>query len=116
LEEVGGGVFFVMTRPEDNSIVLEFSDNGPGVREPDRVFDPFYSTRPVGKGAGLGLSACYGIIREHHGSIVCTNRLEGGTSIRIELPFAGTRSLAEEATGERPADTPTTAAVESLPS
>jgi signal transduction histidine kinase len=116
LEEVGGGVFFVKTRPEDNSIVLEFSDNGPGVREPDRVFDPFYTTRPVGKGAGLGLSACYGIIREHHGSIVCTNRLEGGTSIRIELPFAGTRSLAEEATGERPADTPTTAAVESLPS
>jgi len=86
LEEVGGGVFFVKTRKKDDQLILEFSDNGPGVREPERVFDPFYTTRPVGKGAGLGLSACYGIIREHRGSITCANRLEGGTTIRIELP------------------------------
>jgi signal transduction histidine kinase len=96
LEEVGGGVFCVKTRPKDEGVILEFSDNGPGVREPERVFDPFYTTRPVGKGAGLGLSACYGIIREHNGTIVCTNRLEGGTMIRIELPCVGANSQAAE--------------------
>ena len=110
LEEVGGGVFFVKTRRKDDSIILEFSDNGPGVREPERVFDPFYTTRPVGKGAGLGLSACYGIIREHHGSIVCTNRLEGGTTIRIEFPTPGTRLLSAEAEAEPPKAPSTTPA------
>ena len=69
--------------------MLEFSDSGPGAREPDRVFDPFYTTRSVGKGAGLGLSACYGIIQDHHGRILCSNGAEGGATIRIELPVLG---------------------------
>jgi C4-dicarboxylate-specific signal transduction histidine kinase len=111
LEEVGGGVFFVKTLRSEESIILEFSDNGPGVREPERVFDPFYTTRPVGKGAGLGLSACYGIIREHHGSIVCTNRLEGGTTVRIELPLAGGRPLVEEAQAAKMSTPPAPSAV-----
>jgi signal transduction histidine kinase len=96
LEEVGGGILAVRTRRAENTIVLEFSDNGPGLREPERVFDPFYTTRPVGKGAGLGLSACYGIIHEHRGRIKCRNRLEGGTIVAIELPAAGTEALVEE--------------------
>ena len=94
LEEVGGGIFSIRSRRQQESVVLEFSDNGPGAREPEKVFDPFYTTRMPGKGSGLGLSACYGIIRDHHGLILCTNRVEGGTTIRIELPAAGTRSLA----------------------
>jgi signal transduction histidine kinase len=93
LEEVGGGIFSIKTRRKENAIVLEFSDNGPGAGEPDRVFDPFYTTRPVGQGPGLGLSACYGIVQEHQGVILCTNRAEGGTTVSIELPAAGTRSL-----------------------
>jgi len=87
LEEVGGGLFTVKTSAKPDKVVIEFSDNGPGVREPERVFDPFYTTRPVGKGAGLGLSACYGIVQEHQGLIQCTNRVEGGTTIQIELPW-----------------------------
>ncbi len=93
LEEVGGGIFSVRTSRKDNRMILEFSDNGPGAREPERVFDPFYTTRSVGKGAGLGLSACYGIIQDHKGLILCTNRVEGGMTIRIELPAAGTPAL-----------------------
>jgi signal transduction histidine kinase len=87
LEEVGGGLFTVKTSAKPDKVVIEFSDNGPGVREPERVFDPFYTTRPVGKGAGLGLSACYGIVQEHRGLIQCTNRAEGGTTIQVELPW-----------------------------
>jgi signal transduction histidine kinase len=81
-----GGTLTVTGRLKDALVVLEFSDNGPGMEEPDRVFDPFYTTRPVGQGPGLGLSVCYGIIQEHNGKITCGNRPEGGATFRIELP------------------------------
>ena len=93
LEEVGGGIFSIKTRRKENAVVLELSDNGPGARDPERVFDPFYTARTIGKGAGLGLSACYGIIQEHQGRILCANRVEGGTTITIELPAVGTPPL-----------------------
>jgi len=86
LEEVGGGVLAIRTLRERNRAVIEFSDTGPGLRDPKRVFDPFYTTKPVGKGSGLGLSICYGIVHEHGGEITCFNRPEGGATFRIELP------------------------------
>jgi signal transduction histidine kinase len=111
LDEVGGGILSVKTRRKGDAIVLEFSDNGPGAREPDRVFDPFYTTRPVGHGAGLGLSACYGIIQEHRGLIQCTNRVEGGTTIHIEIPAAGTHPLVADEEPLKPSTEPTKTAV-----
>ena len=93
LEEVGGGILSIRTRRNENAIVVEFSDNGPGARDPEKAFDPFYSTRTTGQGPGQGLSACFGIIQEHRGAILCTNRAEGGTTVSIELPVAGSRSL-----------------------
>jgi signal transduction histidine kinase len=81
-----GGTLTVTARLQDASVLLEFSDDGPGMQEPERVFDPFYTTRPVGQGPGLGLSVCYGIIQEHNGKITCQNRPEGGATFRIELP------------------------------
>jgi two-component system NtrC family sensor kinase len=98
LEEVDGGKFWIKSWRKDDTVVLEFSDNGPGARDPERVFDPFYTTRAVGKGSGLGLSACYGIIQDHQGLIMCANRVEGGTTIRVELPAAGTKPLVPERT------------------
>jgi signal transduction histidine kinase len=86
LDGVPGGIVQVSTKPDGRNVVLEFSDNGPGAREPERVFDPFYTTKPVGQGTGLGLSACYGIVQEHKGKIICRNRPEGGALFRIELP------------------------------
>jgi signal transduction histidine kinase len=86
LEEVGGGSFCVSARGEGDAVVLEFSDSGPGMREPHRVFDPFYTTKPVGKGAGLGLSATYGMVQDHRGQISCYNRPEGGAAFVIRLP------------------------------
>ncbi|MGH9500427.1 MAG: sensor histidine kinase [Terriglobales bacterium] len=83
-----GGALTISTRVEAGTVVIEFVDNGPGLLEPDRVFDPFYTTRPVGQGAGLGLSVCYGIIQEHQGKIFCQNRPEGGAKFHIELPIA----------------------------
>jgi len=83
-----GGTLMIRTEVRNDVIVTEFSDTGPGVQEPERVFDPFYTTRPVGQGPGLGLSVCYGIIQEHRGEIVCKNVPEGGAVFQITLPFA----------------------------
>src|SRR5216683_2410447 len=92
MSEPGGGVLAVTTRLSGNSVVVQFSDTGPGMTEPDRVFDPFYTTRPVGQGTGLGLSMCYGIIQKHGGKISCRNKEEGGAVFMIELPAAENKS------------------------
>ena len=62
---------------------LEVTDTGPGIREEDRdkFFDPFYTTKPVGEGTGLGLSVSRNIMNSHHGSIDIRNRKEGGASV-----------------------------------
>jgi signal transduction histidine kinase len=86
LQEVGGGLLQVASRRENDFAVLEVSDTGPGIKEPEKIFEPFYTTKPVGKGAGLGLSACYGIVQEHGGNIACYNRPGGGASFVITLP------------------------------
>lgn len=86
METVGGGSLHVRMRTERGSVILDFSDSGPGLREPERVFDPFYTTKPVGKGTGLGLSICYGIVQEHGGQIFGFNRPEGGCTFRVILP------------------------------
>lgn len=86
MEETGGGVLLIRTLREKGNLVIEFSDTGPGMKEPDKVFDPFYTTKPVGKGTGLGLSICYGVMQEHGGKITGFNRVEGGSTFRLELP------------------------------
>ena len=86
LQESGGGRLVVSVWHEGGEVVIEFSDNGPGLRDPERVFDPFYTTKPVGKGTGLGLSATYGVIQDHKGQITCYNRPEGGATFEIRLP------------------------------
>ena len=82
----GGGVLLIRTLRERGNVVIEFSDTGPGMKEPDKVFDPFYTTKEVGKGTGLGLSICYGVMQEHGGRITGFNRPEGGCTFRLELP------------------------------
>jgi len=86
MEESGGGTLSVRSRRTRSTVILEFSDTGPGIKQPELVFDPFYTTKAVGKGTGLGLSICYGLVQEHGGQISCFNRNEGGATFRIELP------------------------------
>ena len=86
MESTGGGVLLIRTLREKGTVVIEVSDTGPGMKEPDKVFDPFYTTKPVGKGTGLGLSICYGVMQEHGGRITGFNRAEGGCTFRLELP------------------------------
>ncbi|MEM9484706.1 MAG: GAF domain-containing protein, partial [Cyanobacteria bacterium P01_F01_bin.116] len=76
-------------RPEQNSLVIEFSDNGPGIPEEvaANIFNPFFTTKPVGKGTGLGLSISYQIVTEmHEGKLACRSQVGQGTTFSIEIP------------------------------
>lgn len=98
LQEIGGGRLQISLWREGNELVVQFADSGPGLRDPERVFDPFYTTKAVGKGTGLGLSATYGVIQDHKGQITCYNRPEGGAAFEIRLPVLKvTAPLAEAA-------------------
>jgi two-component system NtrC family sensor kinase len=78
-------------------VVIRFADSGKGFSDLNRAFDPFYTTKPVGKGPGLGLSICYGLVKEHGGEIRAEN-LQPGAVVIIELPRAQSRPLAFSAT------------------
>jgi two-component system NtrC family sensor kinase len=88
------GRITVRTRRQGELVVIEFEDNGPGIRADHlaRIFDPFFTTKPVGKGTGLGLSLCYGIVQEHGGRIVARSEIGHGAVFAIELPVAQTRA------------------------
>ncbi len=76
-----GGILRATTRQELKTAILEFADDCPKPKE-DRGMDASRTT----SASGLGLNACYGIIQEHNGKILCQSRPEGGTAFRIELP------------------------------
>src|SRR6266852_1511954 len=95
LEAGRGGKLKVKVYLQDGNVVTEFQDSGPGIKEPNRIFDPFYTTKSVGKGTGLGLSICYGIIKEHGGDISARNREDGGAVIEVRLPAAGRTGASE---------------------
>jgi signal transduction histidine kinase len=96
LEESVGGTFSVKAWQAGTEILINFSDSGPGVREPKRVFDPFYTTKPIGKGAGLGLSVVYGIVQDHQGQINCENLPEGGAAFVLSFPIARQELMTED--------------------
>jgi two-component system, cell cycle sensor histidine kinase and response regulator CckA len=64
------------------------SDTGHGIDAANlsRIFDPFFTTREVGEGSGLGLSICYGIVRDHGGEIAARSAPDAGTTFSILLP------------------------------
>jgi two-component system, NtrC family, sensor kinase len=83
-----GGKVTVQTRTEDHAVRIDVIDTGcgidPAVR--DKIFDPFYTTKPVGVGTGLGLSISYGIMQEHGGSISVESQPGQGSRFSVRLP------------------------------
>ena len=98
-EANGKGTLTVRTRVHDRRVLIEFADEGPGIPEENRrrVFDPFFTTREVGKGVGLGLSVCFAIVRDHVGAIRVAPGPRGGAIFTIELPIADREKRQEEA-------------------
>jgi signal transduction histidine kinase len=76
---------------EQESVVLEINDDGPGIEEEvqSKIFDPFFTTKDVGKGTGLGLTVAYAIVQEHGGRIRLESRPGAGASFYVELPVSG---------------------------
>lgn len=73
---------------DTRAVQMIVSDTGPGFSEPGRVFDLFYTTQAPCDGDGLGLSICYGIVREHGGEISAFNLHPRGAAIVVELPIS----------------------------
>jgi signal transduction histidine kinase len=82
-----GGEVGVAARREEDQVVIEIADRGPGIPEPNRtrIFEPFYSTK---ESTGLGLSICHTIVREHDGTLSVSDRPGGGAVFRVSLPAA----------------------------
>ena len=80
----------IALRREGGQICMDVADTGPGIQEPERIFDPFYSTKEVGaaEGMGLGLSISYGLVQSFGGMIRGRNRPEGGAIFTVELTAA----------------------------
>ena len=87
-----GGELTVRTAmAHEERILLEILDNGTGIAPAhvERIWDPFFTTKPTGQGTGLGLSITHRIVRRHGGEIRAENRPEGGARFIVELPVRG---------------------------
>ena len=89
----GRGTLVVRTwhDAEQESVILEINDDGPGIPEDlqPKIFDPFFTTKEVGKGTGLGLTVAYAIVQEHGGRLRLESRPNAGASFYVELPISG---------------------------
>jgi PAS domain S-box-containing protein len=85
----GGGKLSIRTEQIGDNIRVSFKDNGLGIAKEnlERIFNPFFTTRKVGQGTGLGLSVCHGIVTEHKGRIWAESQLGKGASFIVELPI-----------------------------
>jgi len=87
-EDKKNGEITIYTEEMDNQIQVRIKDNGVGIPEhiKARIWEPFFTTKPVGVGTGLGMSITYGIIEKHGGKIELTSEEGNGTEFAISLP------------------------------
>jgi len=90
VKESGSGYIKVTTLRDTEWVRISVSDNGTGIPPENlrQIFYPFFTTRDVGEGTGLGLSTCYGIVTNHNGLIRAENNETGGATFIVELPLA----------------------------
>lgn len=87
----GGGQLTVITRADGETVLLQVEDTGPGIAPEhlDRIWDPFFTTKPVGQGTGLGLSITQRIVSRHGGSIRVESRPGEGARFIVRIPVQG---------------------------
>jgi two-component system NtrC family sensor kinase len=90
----GGRIIVATETADDGSLIAEISDTGIGIAPENvaKIYDPFYTTKGVGQGTGLGLAVSYGIVQEHAGRITVDSTPGQGTTFRITLPTARVRA------------------------
>ncbi|MGD8317083.1 MAG: ATP-binding protein [Myxococcales bacterium] len=86
----GSGRIELRASQVQGTVDLTIEDDGPGIQAAilDQIFDPFVTTKPTGKGTGLGLAVCHAIVEQLGGSIEAANRARGGATFRVRLPSA----------------------------
>jgi len=84
----GAGRITVQTQFCDNDVCLVVEDTGPGINKEvlDKIFVPFFTTKDIGHGTGLGLPLVHGIVTEHGGLIDVESKIGKGTRFEIRLP------------------------------
>ncbi len=94
----GKGTITIAVVPTQDRLVVEISDNGPGIEEAhiEHIFEPFFTTKEEGQGTGLGLSMVYNIIEHHGGTISAKSELGQGVVFTIELPITNQHDKGEQ--------------------
>ena len=85
----GEGTVTISVKQQGENVEIQFSDTGEGIKKEDlkKVFEPFYTTKPVGQGTGLGMSITYRVIKNHNGEISVDSEVGKGTTFTITLPI-----------------------------
>ncbi len=87
----GKGILNISIKPDDENknVLIKISDTGQGIAAENirNIFEPFYTTKPVGEGTGLGLSVCLSLIQEHKGEVETESKLGKGTTFIIKFPL-----------------------------
>ena len=88
-----GGWLTIVTRGGNSEATVEVGDTGSGIPADHlgRIYDPFFTTKEIGRGTGLGLSITYGILQEHGGNITCESTIGQGTRFTLALPLVESR-------------------------
>jgi signal transduction histidine kinase len=79
---------WVSTKKKGNKALISIRDNGPGIPQKvlDKIFQPFFTTKPTGQGTGLGLSLAYDIVKAHGGELKVETKEREGAEFVIQLP------------------------------
>jgi signal transduction histidine kinase len=85
-----GGELKIATYRDNGHIVIAIRDTGHGIPDDvkDKIFTPFFTTKPIGQGIGLGLPICFEVVQRCEGTIECDSQAGLGTEFRIRLPLA----------------------------
>ena len=94
-----GGWLSVTTRVDGSRVIAEVADTGSGIPAEHlaRIYDPFFTTKVMGRGTGLGLSITYGIVHEHEGAIGCESSVGQSTRFTLTMPLASVTELSSRA-------------------
>jgi len=87
------GKIYISVKKMENDVIIEFKDTGSGMNKEQlkKVFEPFYTTKAVGEGTGMGMSISYKVIQNHQGTITIDSELNKGTTFKIRLPIKMTK-------------------------